>query len=85
MAVLAEPVAELEVALVPVELAEAYVKRKEAFDVIEMQEYTVDLQIEDTKQEAREGFLCGLACTNGAVCGVGCAHGVGSICGTGCD
>lgn len=54
--------------------------------MIEMKEYDfAPINDNQGRPETREGFLCGLACTNGGVCGIGCAHGVGSWCGTWCD
>ena len=56
--------------------------------MIEIQEYDLESSLSDSNSSPIMpfgGYECGVACTNGMVCGAGCGHGVGSVCGTGCS
>ena len=56
--------------------------------MIEIQEYDLESSLSDSNSSPIMpfgGYTCGVACTNGMVCGAGCGHGVGSVCGTGCS
>ena len=56
--------------------------------MIEIQEYDLESSLSDSNSSPIMpfgGYVCGVACTNGMVCGAGCGHGVGSVCGTGCS